>query len=76
VNGFKEVGFVYLEGHGIPPNTIDNVFKKVWALVKRDRRLTEIAFETECGILPVAIIRQSRDPAGRLMIVNQYIAVG
>jgi hypothetical protein len=35
VNGFKEVGFIYLEGHGIPSNTVDDVFKKVCALVMR-----------------------------------------
>ncbi|KAI0307091.1 Clavaminate synthase-like protein [Multifurca ochricompacta] len=28
VSGFKEVGFIYLEGHGIPSSTVDNVFKK------------------------------------------------
>jgi len=28
VNGFKEVGFIYLEGHGVPPSKIDNVFRK------------------------------------------------
>ncbi|KIJ69981.1 hypothetical protein HYDPIDRAFT_171907 [Hydnomerulius pinastri MD-312] len=28
VNGFKEVGFVYLTGHGIAGDTIDNVYKK------------------------------------------------
>ncbi|KAI0268183.1 Clavaminate synthase-like protein [Gloeopeniophorella convolvens] len=28
VNGFKEVGFVYLQGHGIPSSTVDNVFEK------------------------------------------------
>ena len=29
MSGFKEVGFIYLEGHGIPPSTVDNVFRKV-----------------------------------------------
>ncbi|KAH9049706.1 Clavaminate synthase-like protein [Lactarius hengduanensis] len=29
VNGFKEVGFIYLEGHGIPSSTVDGVFRKV-----------------------------------------------
>ena len=29
VNGFKEAGFVYLSGHGIPEDVIDNVYKKV-----------------------------------------------
>ncbi|KAG8218562.1 hypothetical protein J3R82DRAFT_4203 [Butyriboletus roseoflavus] len=28
VNGFKEVGFVYLSGHGIPGDVIDNVYRK------------------------------------------------
>ncbi|KAI0254767.1 Clavaminate synthase-like protein [Lactifluus subvellereus] len=28
VNGFKEVGFVYLEGHGIPSSTVEGVFRK------------------------------------------------
>ncbi|KAF9226668.1 Clavaminate synthase-like protein [Gyrodon lividus] len=28
VNGFKEVGFVYLTGHGISGDMIDNVYKK------------------------------------------------
>ncbi|KAI9447957.1 Clavaminate synthase-like protein [Lactarius indigo] len=28
VNGFKEVGFIYLEGHGIPSTTVDGVFRK------------------------------------------------
>jgi len=28
VYGFKEVGFIYLKGHGIPSSTVDNVFKK------------------------------------------------
>ncbi|KAI0322455.1 hypothetical protein OF83DRAFT_1093395 [Amylostereum chailletii] len=28
VRGFKEVGFIYLDGHGIPANTVDNAFKK------------------------------------------------
>ncbi|KAH9045327.1 Clavaminate synthase-like protein [Lactarius pseudohatsudake] len=28
VNGFKEVGFIYLEGHGIPSSTVDGVFRK------------------------------------------------
>ena len=35
VNGFKEVGFIYLEGHGIPQSTIDNVFEKVCALLTK-----------------------------------------
>lgn len=29
VTAFKEVGFVYLSEHGIPKDTVDNVFKKV-----------------------------------------------
>ena len=29
VNGFKEAGFVYLSGHGIPGDVIDDVYKKV-----------------------------------------------
>jgi isopenicillin N synthase-like dioxygenase len=29
VDGFKEVGFIYLQGHGIPSSTVDNVFRKV-----------------------------------------------
>jgi len=28
VNAFKEVGFVYLTNHGIPADTIDNVYRK------------------------------------------------
>lgn len=28
VNGFKEVGFVYLTGHVIEPETVDRVFQK------------------------------------------------
>ncbi|KAI0053649.1 Clavaminate synthase-like protein [Auriscalpium vulgare] len=28
VNGFKEAGFIYLYGHGIPLSDIDNVYKK------------------------------------------------
>ena len=34
VNGFKEVGFIYLEGHGIPSSTVDGVFKKVRNLIR------------------------------------------
>ena len=29
MNGFKEVGFIYLENHGIPDGTVKNVFDKV-----------------------------------------------
>jgi isopenicillin N synthase-like dioxygenase len=29
VNAFKESGFIYLEGHGIPGETVDNVFNRV-----------------------------------------------
>lgn len=29
VNGFKEVGFIYIEKHGIPRGTIANAFQKV-----------------------------------------------
>ena len=29
VNGFKEAGFVYLSGHGIPEDVIYNVYNKV-----------------------------------------------
>ncbi|KAG6335108.1 hypothetical protein ID866_3977 [Astraeus odoratus] len=28
VNGFRNVGFIYLTGHGIQPETIENVYKK------------------------------------------------
>lgn len=28
VSAFKEVGFVYLSGHGIPPTVVDNAFKQ------------------------------------------------
>ncbi|KAH9977704.1 hypothetical protein BGW80DRAFT_1283814 [Lactifluus volemus] len=28
VNGFKEVGFIYLHGHGIPSNIVNDAFKK------------------------------------------------
>ncbi|KAI6105892.1 hypothetical protein F5141DRAFT_1189637 [Pisolithus sp. B1] len=28
VDGFKEVGFIYLTGHGIQPDVIENVYKK------------------------------------------------
>ncbi|KAH9965857.1 hypothetical protein BC827DRAFT_1180453 [Russula dissimulans] len=28
VDGFKEVGFIYLQDHGIPSSTVDHVFKK------------------------------------------------
>lgn len=29
INGFKEVGFIYLDQHGIPDATVKNVFDKV-----------------------------------------------
>ena len=29
VNGFKEVGFIYLDKHGIPDSTVKNAFEKV-----------------------------------------------
>ncbi len=29
VSAFKEVGFVYLSGHGLPESTVQNVFRKV-----------------------------------------------
>ena len=29
VNGFKEVGFVYLSGHGISSDTVQTAFEKV-----------------------------------------------
>ena len=29
VSAFKEVGFVYLSGHGIPEATVQHVFRKV-----------------------------------------------
>ena len=29
VDGFKEAGFIYLSGHGIPDSTIDHTFQKV-----------------------------------------------
>jgi len=29
VNGFKEVGFVYLSGHGISSDTVKSVFERV-----------------------------------------------
>lgn len=29
INGFKEVGFIYLDQHGIPDATVKNVFEKV-----------------------------------------------
>lgn len=32
VNAFKEVGFVYLKGHGISSHTVQNVFRKVLLL--------------------------------------------
>ncbi|EGO02062.1 hypothetical protein SERLA73DRAFT_177782 [Serpula lacrymans var. lacrymans S7.3] len=34
VNGFKEVGFVYLTGHGIPKETIDQAFSQSAALFR------------------------------------------
>ena len=34
VAAFKDIGFVYLSGHGIPETTIEGVFKKVWTLVE------------------------------------------
>lgn len=33
VNAFKEVGFVYISGHGIPEAKIKNVFAKVSAYI-------------------------------------------
>lgn len=47
VNGFKEVGFIYLEGHGIPSSTVDGVFRKVCILVMA-YNLVEIALKSEC----------------------------
>lgn len=29
VTGFKEVGFIYLDKHGIPSSTVSNTFQKV-----------------------------------------------
>lgn len=29
VNGFKEVGFIYLDGHGIPSSTVRTAFEQV-----------------------------------------------
>lgn len=29
VNGFKEVGFIYLDKHGIPDGTVKDAFTKV-----------------------------------------------
>ena len=29
VNAFKDSGFIYLEGHGIPPSVVDNAFQRV-----------------------------------------------
>lgn len=51
VNGFKEVGFVYLDGHGIPPSTVKDVFEKVY-----DTRLivlTCLMLALECPVLPI-----------------------
>jgi hypothetical protein len=62
VNGFKEVGFIYLEDHGIPSSTVDNVLKKVCALVMiQPPGLVEIvALESECGLFPFAVFHQSK----------------
>jgi len=42
VNGFKEVGFIYLEGHGIPSSTVDGVFRKVCAFRKNESYFVKI----------------------------------
>jgi isopenicillin N synthase-like dioxygenase len=59
VNGFKEVGFIYLEGHGIPSSTVDGVFRKVRVFQAR-YSFIKITLEIECRIFPLAVFRQSR----------------
>ena len=34
VTGFKEVGFIYLDKHGIPEETVQNAFDKVCHVVR------------------------------------------
>ncbi|KAG6378643.1 hypothetical protein JVT61DRAFT_12913 [Boletus reticuloceps] len=47
VNGFKEAGFVYLSGHGIPGDVIDNVHKKVrrWQVLPASIRSDQVAWD-------------------------------
>jgi hypothetical protein len=47
VNGFKGVGFIYLEGHRIPSSTLDGLFRKVCILVM-GYNLVETALKSEC----------------------------
>lgn len=41
VRGFKEVGFIYLTGHGIPSETIENVYKKSAEFFKLPEEIKE-----------------------------------
>ncbi|KAG9315920.1 hypothetical protein JVU11DRAFT_3571 [Chiua virens] len=47
VNGFKEVGFVYLSGHGIPQGVIDTVYKKVRSLSEQPSQ-DQVAWDDPC----------------------------
>lgn len=59
VSAFKEVGFVYLSGHGIPDSTVKNVFAKVGF-----RRLLFVTVcldvSTECRLLQHAFRYQGK----------------
>lgn len=44
VRAFKEVGFVYLSGHGIPDSTVKNAFAKVCCKCLSVRPIAEFMF--------------------------------
>lgn len=62
VNGFKEVGFIYLDGHGIPSSTVKTAFQQVGHPSRFDfssshrvpeRRILPPAHRTEGNPFPI-----------------------
>lgn len=47
VNAFKDSGFVYLKGHGIPDTTVKNVFERVRFLLAVYRCLQGLMYSTQ-----------------------------
>ena len=73
MDGFKEVGFIYLRGHGVPPSTVDHVFKKEGCFLVTTRLFVEIVLESECRIFPFAIFCQSRVSATPITHMNRRL---
>lgn len=77
VNGFKEVGFIYLSKHGIPDSTVANAFQKVSLVLSHSFRpeIVDICANGKSGeffSLPKDLKVHSLRPTSELFLMAVY----